>query len=52
MFSINCIGCGKCERHCPQGIEIRRELQNVQRELEDGKFRLYKTVLKVFKIFG
>ena len=48
----NCVGCGKCEKHCPQGIEIRRELQNVQRELEDTKFRLFRRVLKVFKIFG
>jgi predicted aldo/keto reductase-like oxidoreductase len=29
-----CIGCGKCESHCPQGIKIRDELKNVKRRLQ------------------
>lgn len=29
-----CVGCGKCEQHCPQGIEIRKALQDAQKELE------------------
>jgi len=26
----NCVECGKCEEHCPQGIKIREELKNVK----------------------
>ena len=48
----SCIGCGKCERHCPQGIAIRQELKNVQRDLEGPMFRAAKTVLRLFRIFG
>ncbi len=47
----NCIECGKCEQHCPQHIEIRKELQNAAKDLEGP---LYKTVRKInerFKFF-
>lgn len=37
----NCIGCGKCEQHCPQGIPIREKLREVQKEFETP---LYKAV--------
>lgn len=41
-----CVGCGKCEQHCPQGIEIRRELKAVQRELEGAVYQVARRVLK------
>ncbi len=43
----SCIGCGKCEQHCPQAIQIRDELGNAVRVLEGP---VYKAVRKAAKI--
>ena len=45
----NCIGCGKCEKHCPQGIAIRKELQAAQKTLETP---VYKVIAKVVGWFA
>lgn len=41
----NCIGCGKCEQHCPQHLPIRQELQNAKKQLEGIPYRVGKQVL-------
>ena len=38
----NCIGCGKCEKLCPQNIAIRKELQEVQKVMETPLYRVIK----------
>jgi len=44
-----CVGCGKCEMHCPQGIRIREELGNAQRELEGPLYRLVRKAAGILK---
>ena len=48
----NCVGCGKCEQHCPQHIAIRQELKNAQKELEGPLYRLIAFFVRKLKIFG
>lgn len=45
----NCIGCGKCEKHCPQKIEIRKNLKDAQKTLEGPVYRIARKIAKRFK---
>ena len=42
-----CKKCGKCEKHCPQGIHIRDELDNVKKRLENPIYRVVASVAKL-----
>ena len=42
----NCIRCGKCEKHCPQGIKIPQELAKVRRRLEGPVYKLVSAVAR------
>ena len=46
-----CIGCGKCEKHCPQGIAIREELKNAQKVLETPAYKLVSKAMAKFTRF-
>ncbi len=46
-----CVGCGKCETHCPQGIAIRRELAAASAALEGPLYRTAKRLASKFVKF-
>ena len=47
-----CVGCGKCEQHCPQGISIREELKNAARTLENPAYKIARRVIELTRVYG
>jgi predicted aldo/keto reductase-like oxidoreductase len=47
----NCIECGKCERHCPQGIPIREKLKEARKDLENPVYKIAAAAVRWFAHF-
>ncbi|MBR6401910.1 MAG: aldo/keto reductase [Eubacterium sp.] len=39
-FATQCIGCGKCEQHCPQSIPIREKLKEADKDLRTFPYKV------------
>nr|AHF26299.1 aldo/keto reductase [uncultured bacterium Contig1588_n_1603_cl] len=47
-FATQCVGCGKCEQHCPQQIPIREKLKEADRALRPLPYRIGINIVRTY----
>ncbi len=47
-FATQCVGCGKCEQHCPQHLPIREKLKEADNALRPLPYKIGFTVARKF----
>ena len=51
-FATQCIGCGKCQQHCPQSIPIREKIKEADKVVRPLPYRVGINVVRKFMLRG